>query len=71
MTYYDTVRLVDAYAKHRFQAVVDAGGLMSLFQSAFGPDRLESSEFKFILHTCQTTFKDEADGVIYTQEVCT
>ena len=69
MTYYDTVRLVDAYAKHRFQAIVDAAGLVALFQSAFGPDRIASTEFKFIVNSCQTTFTDADGGVLYTQEV--
>ena len=68
LTYYDCVRIVECFEKHKFHLLTDADGLASLFLAAFGHERMMSSEIAFILSSFQTSFLED-NKYIYTQEV--
>ena len=61
LTYYDASRVTETAQKHKFPPITDVNGLHSLFHSAFGFQRIGSSEITDLLYMCEKLFKHDAD----------
>ena len=61
LTYFDASRVTETAQKHSFPPITDVNGLQSLFHSAFGYQRIGSSEITDLLYMCEKMFKHDAD----------
>ena len=61
LTYYDAERVTETVQKHNFPPITDINGLHSLFHSAFGYQRISSSEITDLIYMCEKLFKHDTD----------
>ena len=61
LTFFDATRVTETAQKHNFPPITDVNGLQSLFHSAFGYQRISSSEITDLLYMCEKMYKHDTE----------